>query len=147
MDGKESACDAEDLGLIPGSERSPGEGNGNSLQYSCLENPHGQRSLEGYSPWGHKESDTNKQLTHTHVIGAVNSLPLCLNRSGQIICKPNILKSSKWYGICLRIRCILQTNLDSWCLVSSFILLTTQMITEKRYKKCLQFSLSSRVLH
>ena len=35
-----------------------GEGNGNPLQYSCLENPHGQRSLAGYSPWGRKESDT-----------------------------------------------------------------------------------------
>ena len=38
-DGKESACNAGDMGLIPGSRRSPGEGNGNSLQYSCLENP------------------------------------------------------------------------------------------------------------
>ena len=37
-DGKASACNAEDLGSIPGSERSPGEGNGNPLQYSCLEN-------------------------------------------------------------------------------------------------------------
>ena len=36
---KESACNAGDLGLIPGLERSPGEGNGNPLQYSCLENP------------------------------------------------------------------------------------------------------------
>ena len=34
-----------------------GEGNGNPLQHSCLENPHGQRSLVGYSPWGRKESD------------------------------------------------------------------------------------------
>ena len=38
-DGKESVCNAGDLGSIPGSGRSPGEGNGNSLQYSCLENP------------------------------------------------------------------------------------------------------------
>ena len=37
--GKESACNAEDLSLIPGSGRSPAEGNGNLLQYSCLENP------------------------------------------------------------------------------------------------------------
>ena len=37
-DGKESACNAEDLGLIPGLERSAGEGNGYPLQYSCLEN-------------------------------------------------------------------------------------------------------------
>ena len=38
-DGKESVCNAGDLGSIPGSERSPGEENGNPLQYSCLENP------------------------------------------------------------------------------------------------------------
>ena len=36
---------------------TPGGGNGSLLQYSCLDNPHGQRSLAGYSPWGHKESD------------------------------------------------------------------------------------------
>ena len=47
-----------DLGSISGSGRSPGEENGNPLRYSCLENPHGQRSLVGYSLWGHKESDT-----------------------------------------------------------------------------------------
>ena len=39
LSGKESTCNAGDLGLIPGSGRSPGEGNGNPLQYSCLENP------------------------------------------------------------------------------------------------------------
>ena len=38
-DSKESACNAGEPGLIPGSARSPGEGNGNPLQYSCLENP------------------------------------------------------------------------------------------------------------
>ena len=37
--GKESACNAEDPDLIPGSERSPGEGSGNPFQYPCLENP------------------------------------------------------------------------------------------------------------
>ena len=59
-DSKESACNAGDLGSIPGLARSPGGGHDNSLQYSCLENPHGQRSLVGYSPWGHKESDTTE---------------------------------------------------------------------------------------
>ena len=53
----ESACNAEDLGLIPGLGRSPGEGNGNPLQYSCLENP-----MEGGAWWAtpHRvaESDT-----------------------------------------------------------------------------------------
>ena len=51
-DGKESTCNAGDLGLIPGLGRSPG-GHGNPLQYSCLENSHGQRSLVVYSPQGH----------------------------------------------------------------------------------------------
>ena len=55
--GKESACSAGDPSLIPGLGRSPGEGIGYPLRYSCLENPHGQRSLVGYSPWGYKESD------------------------------------------------------------------------------------------
>ena len=52
-DGKEFACTLGDLDLIPGLGRSPGGGHGNALQYSCVENPHGQRSLAGYSPWGH----------------------------------------------------------------------------------------------
>ena len=56
-DSQESACNAGDLGLIPGLGRSPGGGHGNPFQYSCLENPDGQRSLAGYGPWGLKESD------------------------------------------------------------------------------------------
>ena len=52
-----SARDKRDVGLIPGVGRPLGGGHGNPLQYSCLHNPHGQRSLEGYSPWGHRESD------------------------------------------------------------------------------------------
>ena len=45
---------AGDVDSISGYGRSPGEGNGNALQYSCLENPRGQRSLVGFSLWGHK---------------------------------------------------------------------------------------------
>ena len=59
-DGKESACNQGDLGLMLGLGRSPGGGHGNPLQYSWLENPQGQRSLTGYNPWGHKESDTTE---------------------------------------------------------------------------------------
>ena len=54
--GKESSCNAGDLGSISGLRRSPGEGNGNPHQYSCLGN-HMDRSVAGYSPWGHKELD------------------------------------------------------------------------------------------
>ena len=59
---KERACSTGDLDLTPGSGRSPGEKNGNPLQYSCLENSM-ERSLVGYSPWGHKELDTTEQVT------------------------------------------------------------------------------------
>ena len=45
-----NAGDMRDMGLIPGSGRSPEEGHGNPLQYSCLGSPHGQRSLVGCSP-------------------------------------------------------------------------------------------------
>ena len=48
-----NAEDRRDTGSIPGSGRSPG-GNDNPLQYSCLENHHGQRSLVGYSTWNRK---------------------------------------------------------------------------------------------
>ena len=62
-DGKESSCNMGDLCLILGLGRSPGGGLGNPLHYSCLENPHGQRSLVGYSLWGCKELDMTKQLS------------------------------------------------------------------------------------
>ena len=53
--GKESACNEGNLGSIPGLGIFPGGGHDNTLQYSYLENPHGQRSLVAYSPWGCKE--------------------------------------------------------------------------------------------
>ena len=59
---QESVCSAGDPGSIPGLGRSPGGGHDNPLQYSCLENPHGQRSLAGYSPWSRTESDTTEQV-------------------------------------------------------------------------------------
>ena len=65
---KASAYDMGDPGLIPGSGRSSGEGNGNPLQYTCLEKSHGWRSLVGYGPWGHKELETIEQLNcFTHL--------------------------------------------------------------------------------
>ena len=58
--GKESTCNAGDPGSIPGLGRSPAGGHGNPLQYSCLENPQGQRNLTGYSPWDLKEWDVTE---------------------------------------------------------------------------------------
>ena len=60
---KESVCSVGDLDSVSGLGRSPGGGHGNPLQYSCLENLHGQRSLAGYSPWGYKELDMTKRLS------------------------------------------------------------------------------------
>ena len=60
---KETAYNVGDLDLIPGLGRSLRGGHGNPLQYSCLETPHGQRSLAGYSLWNHKESGTTEQLS------------------------------------------------------------------------------------
>ena len=86
-DGKESASNAGDLGSIPGLGRSPGGGHGNPFQYSCAENPHGQRNLVGCSPWGRKESDTTERLSaqHTH--------PLYLSANPDLLC---ILDSLWW---------------------------------------------------
>ena len=64
--GEEYPCQCRRHGFNPGLGRSPGGGCGNTLQYSCLENPHGQRSLVGYNPWDHKESDMIEQLNHHH---------------------------------------------------------------------------------
>ena len=75
-DGKASTYNAGDLGSPPELGRSPGGGHGNPLQYSCLENPYGQRSLVGYSPCGGKESNTAKRpstaRSHSNIIKTVS---------------------------------------------------------------------------
>ena len=58
-DRKDSDCSAGVLGSIPGSGKSPGEGNGNPLLYSCLENAMDRGAWQA-SPWGHKESDASE---------------------------------------------------------------------------------------
>ena len=76
---KNPLASAGDAGLIPGSGRSSGEGNGNSLQYSCLENP-----IDGgawYSPWDHRELDTTERL-HSHFL----SLSCFCNANDSICC-------------------------------------------------------------
>ena len=64
------------MGSIPESGRSPGVGNGNPLQYSWPRKFHGQSILEGYSPWGHKESDRTEH-THTHFIDEETKAQRC----------------------------------------------------------------------
>ena len=66
-DSKESTCNTGDLGLSPGLGRSPGGGHGNPPQCSCLENPHGQKSLAGYSPWVTKSQKQLSTTKHTSI--------------------------------------------------------------------------------
>ena len=64
---KNLSANAGGMSSIPGLGRSPRVENGNPLQYSCLGNPMEKRSLVGYSPWGHKESDMTERLSmHAH---------------------------------------------------------------------------------
>ena len=64
-DGEESACNAGDLGLIPGSGRSPGEGNGNPLQFSCLDNSRDRGAWQAIVH-GVTKSRTRLSDFHTH---------------------------------------------------------------------------------
>ena len=84
-DGKESSCNAGGLGLIPGLGRSPGGRLGNPFHYSYLENLHGQRSLAGYSPWGHKESDATEQL---HFLSSLSETYLSSHSITRKSCSP-----------------------------------------------------------
>ena len=79
-DNKASACSVENQAWIPGLGRSPGEGNGNPLQYSCLENSmdwEAPQRLIGYSPWSRKESDTTERL-HFHLDSILKSRDITL---------------------------------------------------------------------
>ena len=68
LDGKESACNAGDLGSIPGSGRPPGEGHGYPLQYSCLENPMGRESQGPWRAAVHRVAIEATEYTHIRTI-------------------------------------------------------------------------------
>ena len=96
-DSKEPACSEGDPGSIPGLGRSPREGTGNPLQYSCLENPPDGGAWRGYSPWGRKESDTTEQLHFTFPGSSVSKEPAC--NAGDMSSIPGvgkILQRRKW---------------------------------------------------
>ena len=72
---KNLPASAGDRGSIPGSGRSPGEGNDNLLQYYYLEKSHGQRGLAGCSPWGHEELYMTEHIyTHTPTLRSLGML-------------------------------------------------------------------------
>ena len=81
---KNPSANSGDTGLIPGLGRCPGGGHGNPLQYSCLENPHGQRSLAGSSPWGHKRFGHDLVIEDVHEAGYYWAFP-------GLVCSENIL--------------------------------------------------------
>ena len=88
---KNPSASAGGVGSIPGPGRSLGEGNGNPLQYSCLENPHGERSLAGYSLWGCRvrHNWATKRTFGTYIVTILNSGPLA-----QLTAK-----SIYWWGL------------------------------------------------
>ena len=110
--GKESACNSEDPGLIHGWGKFPGEGlgyplqyswaslvaqmvspgggHGSLLQYSCLKNPHGQRSLMGYNPWDCKELDTTERLSTAQHMGGQGICKLVCSRSSSLTFQPTL---------------------------------------------------------
>ena len=86
--GKESASNVGDMGSIPGSGRFPGEGNGNPLKYSCLENPMDRKACWVTVHGVAKESDTMQQLNtniHIHIImkGKKYILSTSLEKDGR----------------------------------------------------------------
>ena len=85
---KESPCKEGDLGWIPVSERSPGKGNGNTLQYSCLENSMDRRAWWAYSPWGH--SQTQLRDFHFYFFLCLNSIYYLLSSW----CQPRTCRNS-----------------------------------------------------
>ena len=80
---KNPPANSGDLGSIPGLGRSPEEGKGIPLMFLPGES-HGQRSLVGYSPWGHKESDTTEQLSNTTGEIMAKSLSLLKSVIGEL---------------------------------------------------------------
>ena len=107
-DGKESACNSGDLGLIRGSGRSPGGGHGNPLQSSCLENPHGLKKQESY-----RKTSTSALLT----------MPKPLKQGQE---SPGKFGGSGWGGLsldaCLERLLVLMAHfyvpVGTWCVVS-----------------------------
>ena len=83
---KNLPVNAGDVGLIPGLGRSPGERNGNPLQYSCPGKSHGRRSLADYSPWGHK------RVGHDLETKQGNGTPL------QYSCLENPMDRGAWWA-------------------------------------------------
>ena len=82
-EGKESACNAGDPGLIPGLRRSPGEGNGYPLQYSCLENSMDRGAWQSTVHWV-AESGMTERITHMHFVTTTEAKPKSFYLLGKV---------------------------------------------------------------
>ena len=101
--GKESAHNAGDLGSVPGLGRAPGREHGNPLQYSCLENPHGQRSLSSVqslshvplfaSPWT-AACQASLTVTNSRSLLRLMSIKSVMPSNHLILCHPHLLLPS-----------------------------------------------------
>ena len=103
-DDEDSAYRVRDSGLISGSGRSPGEGNGYPLKYFLPVEFHGQRSLMSYRPWGHKETNITEWLTlsfHGVQRGAIPFLPISLKLQDWDIAWPKF--TARWPLFCFSI--------------------------------------------
>ena len=97
----DNAEDVRDVGLIPELGRSPGVGSGNPVWYTCLENPHGQRSLACYSPWGRKESDTTEATEYTQPSKKNEIIPFAATWMDLEIIILNEIEEDKYYMMSL----------------------------------------------
>ena len=91
------------------------------LQYSCLENPHGQRSLAGYSPWGHKESDMTDRLSTKHIKGKTLNKSVPHHLLVHYICTINNKTINIYWNLCCDRPCPIKILL---CYMISLIVLT-----------------------
>ena len=113
--GKESACNVGDPGLIPGSGRSPGEGNGYQLGYSCLEN-----SMDGRSWWPtvHRVAKNQTWLSEFHLVTEQQQQNKDLSQvRGMTVKKMKIVKRFLSMGLGLRKVCGLPTDAGTYLLV------------------------------
>ena len=89
-DDKQSACNSEDLGSIPGLGRPRGEGNG-PLQYPYLENSMDRGAWQATVPWGHKKLDMTERLTHMHIQTRITMVKVSIQRLTLRDYKPQII--------------------------------------------------------
>ena len=115
-DSKASTYNAGDPGSIPGSGRSPGEGNGNPLQYSCLKKSHGQRDLVGYGARVLKVTDMNECVC---ILALRSKIDICINI--EILEKGNPEKCIMIRRWQMKVRCQNVNNTHSKYLINVFM--------------------------